>query len=199
MIMFDFKGFFKEDKMILKSKFKVLSLFLLFFSFVFVLVSNAEEKKKEEKPANAYIGIAKCKMCHKKKYDIWAATKHAKALESLKSEAAQKIQKDAQTNEKCVKCHTTGYGEKGGYAIPKKDDKTSAAAAVLMENNQCENCHGAGEKYSKFAVMKDQKAAIAAGLVVATEDTCKKCHNTDSPTFDKDKWDFKKAYELIKH
>lgn len=190
---------FRRKTMLRKLSFKALCLNLLVLSFLFTIVSNAEEKKKEEKPALAFIGIAKCKMCHKKQYDIWATTKHAKAFEALKSEAAQKIQKDAQTNEKCVKCHTTGYGVKSGYAIPKKDDKASADTAVLMENIQCEDCHGAGEKYSKFAAMKDQKAAIAAGLIVPTEDTCKKCHNVDSPNFDKDKWDFKKDYELIKH
>jgi hypothetical protein len=32
-------------------------------------------------------------------------------------------------------------------------------------------------------VMKDQAKSIAAGMVVPKEETCKTCHNAESPTF----------------
>ena len=43
---------------------------------------------------NKYIGAKSCKMCHMTKgrqYPTWSESKHAKAFETLKSDAAKKI------------------------------------------------------------------------------------------------------------
>src|SRR4030042_1924750 len=86
-------------------------------------------------------------------------TKHAKAFDALKAED--------QGKEECLGCHNTGY---------KK-------SADLLKNVQCEACHGPGSDYKDMKVMKDKEKAIAAGLIITTEETCKMCHNEKSPTF----------------
>jgi len=73
-------------------------------------------------------------------------------------------------NEKCLACHTTGYG------------KPQAEGAKLDEVG-CEACHGPASGW-KSIHQKDKDAAVAKGMVrKPNEETCKKCHNKNSPTF----------------
>lgn len=135
---------------------------------------------------NAYVGVMKCKGCHKKQFKSFSETKHAKAFDLLSADE----QKDA----KCLGCHTTGY------------DKPAKANAKLT-GVQCEACHGAGSKYKSMKVMskklyKSDKAgqhekAVAAGLIVPDEAVCKSCHNSNSPNFKS--FNFAEAVEKIKH
>jgi len=106
--------------------------------------------------ASTFVGEAKCKMCHKIQHTSWAATKHAKAFQSLKP-AEQK-------DPKCVNCHVTNND-------------------AAMPGVQCEQCHGAGSAYMNMKVMKDPAAARANGLIEANKALCEKCHNKQSPTF----------------
>jgi hypothetical protein len=106
-----------------------------------------------------FIGDGKCKMCHKTEHASWAKMKHAKAFDLLKPEE--------QKDEKCLSCHTTGYGT---------SDK-------VLEGVQCEACHGPGSEYKSIKVMKDPEKAKAAGLIEADEKVCVGCHNEKSPTF----------------
>ncbi len=120
-----------------------------------------------------YVGVNKCKMCHKgeKKgmvFEKWEKSAHAKAFESLKAKGEDK-------NPKCLECHVTGFNA-GGYKIGE-------ANALDFANVQCEACHGPGSEYKTMSIMKDKKLAIEKGLVVPTEASCKKCHNEKSPTF----------------
>lgn len=117
-----------------------------------------------------YVGVDKCRICHNKQYKVWESSKHAKAFDSLKPEE--------QKQEKCFKCHTTGPGAK-------------------LKGVQCEACHGPGSGYKTITIMKDRAKAIAAGLVIPNEETCKKCHNAESPNFKA--FDFKSQWEKIRH
>ncbi|MCF6170829.1 MAG: cytochrome c family protein [Bacteroidales bacterium] len=117
-----------------------------------------------------YIGAAKCKMCHNKattgaQYKIWAESKHATAMESLKG--------DEKTDPKCLKCHSTAGSV----------DASLIATLKVEEGVSCESCHGAGSGYKSKTVMQDQEKAIAKGLVIPNEQTCLKCHNDESPNF----------------
>jgi len=106
-----------------------------------------------------YIGADKCKMCHKTEHASWLQTPHAKAFEKLKPEEQGKAE--------CLKCHATG--------------NTADFPGV-----QCEACHGAGSDYKSMKVMKDKEAAVAAGLIIPTEETCVGCHTGaphDQPAF----------------
>ena len=140
---------------------------------------------------HAYVGRKACKTCHMgekngKIWETWLETAHAKAFSKL--DAAKGEDKDP----KCLKCHTVGYGTDTGFKADAADNAPELLAAV-----GCESCHGAGADYKSMKVMKDKTAAVAAGLVIPTEATCKGCHNEESPTFKG--FNFEEAYKKIEH
>ena len=166
----------------------VISLGLLAFLAGTSLAMAADEAAA---PANhMYVGTKSCKTCRQgekngKIFETWLSTAHAKALSVLDS--AKGENKDP----KCLKCHTTGFGTESGYKVGGDTDPTLLAAVG------CESCHGAGSDFKSMKIMKDKPAALAAGLVMPNEETCKKCHNADSPTCKG--FDCKAAYAKIEH
>ncbi len=107
-----------------------------------------------------FIGVDKCKLCHKVQYESWKTLKHASAFDRLKPEEQGKPE--------CLKCHATG-------------------GSADMPGVQCESCHGAGSDYKSLKVMKDREASLAAGLVLPEEQVCRSCHEKaphDLPAFD---------------
>ncbi len=130
------------------------------------VVSKPASADSAKTPKHAYVGVAKCKLCHMPYFKAWSTTPHAKAFAALDSTKKQ------DQDSKCVKCHTTGFG-KGGFAMGK--------ALVDFKGVQCEVCHGAGADYMK--VMKDPVKVKAAGLIMPTQDVCVGCHNKESPNF----------------
>jgi hypothetical protein len=154
----------------------------------------------------SYVGIKKCKMCHKtskigNQYGIWEKSAHAKAFEALKSDTAKAVAKklgieDPTTSEKCLKCHTTGFGA-GGY-----DLKKSAEENAKFEGVQCEACHGPGSEYKSLKVMKGLAEGKVkpeeVGLIIPTEETCKTCHTPEGNPFYKE-FKFDERVKLIAH
>ncbi|GMR03199.1 MAG: hypothetical protein BMS9Abin21_026 [Thermodesulfovibrionia bacterium] len=152
---------------------------VMFFT-VFFSASTANADSAE------YLGAKKCIMCHIKQYKSWQKTKMATSFENLKAgvkaEAKEKAglapDKDYTTDANCLKCHTTGYGEAGGFK--------SVADTPKLINVQCEGCHGPGSEYRKI-MMRNPKYITselrAVGLTDLSEDekTCLKCHGGDSP------------------
>jgi len=127
----------------------------------------AEQAEEEEAPAT-YVGQKKCKMCHSDIFAAWEKTVHAHAIDSLDDEA--------KANKMCLSCHTTGYGEEGGFV--------DLESTPQMVNVQCEACHGAGSNYWNASVMKDRELAISKGLIIPPgPEVCVKCHNERSPEF----------------
>lgn len=138
-----------------------------------------------------YIGAAACKNCHNGAdkgncFDHWAQTKHAKAYENLAGDKAKEAGKklgidEPQKSEKCLKCHVTAYG------LDKKEIK----ATFKMELGvQCETCHGPGEDHQKKRFAESQKTGATPAPMTPEEikvdrsvETCKKCHNEESPTY----------------
>lgn len=174
----------------------IVGLFLLMFVLTFLSIGVTIGESAE------YIGAAKCKACHMKQYTAWKKTKMFASFENLKpgvkAEAKTKAKldptKDYTTDEKCLKCHTTGYGKPGGFK--------SIAETPDLINVQCEACHGPGGEFSK--IMKKNKEfkleeVKAVGYVFPkeadAEKECLECHRGESPfneTVDpKYKWDFK--------
>jgi hypothetical protein len=172
--------------------------------------SMATLTSAQEADASKYIGAKKCKICHKKEdkgnqWQKWLDGPHSKAYEQLGSEEAKKIAAelgidDPQASGKCLKCHATAYNW----------TETLQAENVPLEDGVgCESCHGPGADYKKKSIMQDREASIAAGLVIPTAETCKKCHNEENPAIDKEKYtlsdgtkthfDFEQAYEKVKH
>jgi hypothetical protein len=140
-----------------------------------------------------YIGADKCKSCHGTaeigdQYGHWKAMKHAKAFETLASDAAKKIAAekgiaDPQKDPQCVKCHVTAFG------VAESEIKKGFKVEMGV---QCETCHGPGEAHMKarFAEAAKGDAAapvkVPAGEIVSVPDekVCLACHNAESPTFE---------------
>ena len=162
-----------------------------------------------------YVGSKKCKMCHIKVHKSWAKTKMAKTFEQLKpgvdAEAKTKAgldpQKDYTKDESCLPCHVTGWGKKGGYAIPDEADKKAVKKAKDLEGVGCEACHGPGSAYSKVhkEIQKSkrtykQEELFAVGMVKQDAKACIDCHNDKSPTYDASKpFDFEKEKDADTH
>lgn len=134
-------------------------------------------------PAN-YVGSKACGICHNKaetgkQLDIWKASPHAKAFETLGSAKAKEVGArlgidDPQKSPKCLKCHATAYNFTETVATEKIKPE---------EGVSCESCHGPGKKYMPKSVMEDRQKAIAAGMVYPATQSCKLCHNEESPTY----------------
>lgn len=125
-----------------------------------------------------YVGAKDgCRRCHFKEYRSWQKTPHATSLETLPE--------DKRTDEACVKCHVTGFGEPTGF--------TSVDETPDLAHVGCEACHGPGSLYKDKDVMKDREKAISMGMVLPDEETCRGCHNEQSPTFEG--FDFETAVE----
>jgi hypothetical protein len=116
---------------------------------VVVLVSFSAQAQD-----HAYVGAAKCKMCHKVQYASWETTTHAKATDDAKASTDREFSAD------CLTCHATNASED-------------------FAGVQCEACHGAGGDYKKMSIMKDRATAEANGLNIPTQETCAGCHTGD--------------------
>lgn len=160
---------------------------------------KTDSPKEEKAAAHAYVGVSKCGMCHKaeargNQLAQWEQTAHSRAYDSLAGDAAKEAAKkagvegDPQKSPKCLKCHVTAFGV---------DEKLLGPKHKIEEGVGCESCHGPGEDYMKMSVMKDREKAIAAGLLIPTEETCVRCHNEESPTFKK--FVFKEMYAKVAH
>lgn len=146
-------------------------------------VSNVVAKRKF-KPT--YTGADTCEKCHRKTHRSWKKTKMAKAFDILKpnnrNEAKMKAgldpKQDYTKEEKCIPCHTTGYGLPGGFV---SEEETPKLVGV-----QCESCHGPG-KYcvpimEKRGRIYELHELLEAGLRPRPETVCITCHNAKSPT-----------------
>jgi hypothetical protein len=155
-------------------------LFSLVLFMAAIVVSNAVAGEAK------YIGVKKCKACHIKQYKSWVKTTMATSFENLKPgvKAAEKKKagidpdKDYTHDAKCLECHTTGYGQPGGF--------TSIEETPKLANVQCESCHGPGGNYRE--IMKKNKEFKLAdiksvGFIMPSEDEqgCLTCHGERSP------------------
>jgi len=147
------------------------------------------------------IGAPKCKGCHAAKtgnqWKIWTESAHARAFETLASEAAGKIAAaqglgNPQQEGVCLACHVT-RASLGADAVVSGRAKYADSEGV-----GCESCHGPGSDYKSQKVMKDPQAARDAGLVMdRAPEACVRCHNAQSPTFRG--FDFEKRWAEIAH
>jgi hypothetical protein len=184
-----------------------LSIFLLVLAFVAAwsvqaLVSTATAEEGKEEGKHEYIGASKCKICHKKEeagdqWQKWLDSPHAKAYETLGTEASMEIAKKVgvekpQESDTCLRCHVTGHGAPA---------ELLGAKYTVEEGVGCEACHGAGGDYYKKKTMAGITAGeidgASVGLVRPTEEACVECHNDQSPTFKG--FDYEKFLAQIDH
>lgn len=178
---------------------KKISLFLL---VAFTLTSLAFKMAESQDQKYGYIGAQKCGMCHKKddkgnQLKVWEESAHAKAYETLKTDAAKALAENATENETCLTCHATGYG-----SDPELNDKKFS----IEEGVQCEACHGPGSEYKSMKVMKSLEESVKNGLVVweneeQIQELCSTCHASDKkPEGHPDaEFNFAEQYAKIAH
>ena len=106
----------------------------------------------------SYVPGKKCKMCHIKYFKAHAETLHAMGFENLK-DAGQ------ETNADCLECHTTGYGQPGGYV--------DAASSAGLAGTTCQACHGPGSAHIEKGLSKEQRRETISGV---PQNACIKCH-----------------------
>lgn len=162
---------------------RVILLGFIAAAIVFALTVFAEEK-------GSYVSYKKCGGCHISQRDSWLDTSHAKAMDSLKpkvkanekKKAKLDPNKDYTSDKDCIGCHTTGYGEKGGYKADMPEKK-----AQFLQGVGCEMCHGAGSLFRKkhkeaganFKKTKQptaRKELADAGQIFNYEEACAACH-----------------------
>lgn len=134
-----------------------------------------------------YVGVRKCKGCHKKKLlgnqiAVWRKAPHAHALETLRNDESKAIaarlglEKPAHESPECLRCHVTAFG---------RPDSDFAYLLLQRDGVQCESCHGPGRDFRKKKIMSDPKLARKKGLWDSDDPRiCTRCHNSESPTFD---------------
>ncbi len=150
-----------------------------------------------------YIGVDKCKMCHKSEnrgdqYGTWLEGPHSKAFKVLATEKALKINKEKgikshpQETAECLVCHVTGY---------EAPASAKAESFSPEEGVGCEACHGPGSVYKSLKIMKALTAGEQdpkkVGFNKGDEATCRTCHNEKSPTFKP--FDFDRDWAKISH
>ncbi|MFQ5748218.1 MAG: multiheme c-type cytochrome [Planctomycetota bacterium] len=169
----------------------------------------ARQDVRAEKPPQAtYVGVARCKMCHRTKsrgeiYDKWKASPHSQAFEVLGSDNAKEFGaargvSDPQKEPKCLKCHSTAFGA---------DAKLVSRSFKPNLGVQCETCHGPGSLHIK-ARMKAAASLKKQGIEwlpevpkeeiqLPSQETCLKCHNEESPGYKE--FHFGEFLEKIRH
>lgn len=159
---------------------------------------------QEAQKANfKYVGVAKCKMCHKGEkngnvFEKWQADKHSQAYSTLASAHAKEVaaksgvKGDPQQAKECLVCHVTAHDAPAAQKEP---------TLTMEEGVSCEACHGPGSEYKSMKVMKDITAGTVKGadfgLIHPTNEVCVTCHNTKSPTYKEFK--FAEAVKIIAH
>ena len=138
------------------------------------------EPLAEPPDGQTYTGAKQCSACHFDQFLTWKQTKHAKGFEILPAKY--------KTDESCLKCHTTGFGEATGYKDAKTPDLVGTA---------CEACHGPGSKHGEIAkgfgtkkLNKEEEAYVRSTIhKVLPGNACKECHLAQShkkhPPYDK--------------
>lgn len=115
------------------------------------LLEKRDRRKRQLFEVAEYVGAERCQGCHTKEHALWAASGHAQAFETLRT-------KSKHTESGCQKCHTTGFGEDGGFP--------SGADAQLGVG--CESCHGPGGDH----VASDPPPP---GTILGLTDKCDSC------------------------
>ena len=136
----------------------------ILFTFITILLLsiNLSFTLAEIKGTAKYIGSLACKTCHEKEYKSFVT--HAKKSTSYRS--IERVKKELTEKEikGCYYCHTTGYGEPGGFISLEKTPH--------LKNAGCEVCHGPGELHVK----EKDPSYIKRHL---TAEDCEVCHTSE--------------------
>ncbi len=131
----------------------LISIVCLCMTFQFQIFNVFAEKEEEKAD---YVGMDKCKKCHSehvKTYSDWKYSRNFRILEM----------RGKNHDPRCLRCHTTGYGKKGGF--------TSVEKTPHMKNVQCEACHGPASLHLKAPTVEEHLKTLSI-----PKNVCTSCH-----------------------
>ena len=155
---------------------------------------------QEAIPEHQYIGVDRCgnSRCHGSErsgnqFAVWEQSDHARAYATLATPEALAIGQERgianpQEAEECLRCHVAAYNVPLEYRRESFDQSRGV---------QCESCHGPGADYSPIRIMRNREEAIANGLLIPNEETCRTCHNEESPSYQEFNYD--EYFARIRH
>jgi hypothetical protein len=134
------------------------------FSIVFtaVLLLGWPLNRAASEEDKAYVGSEACQDCHEDEYDKFRA--YAKKSHSYDSIMRMKKGLTETEFKSCFECHTTGYGEPGGFR--------SEHDTPELKNAGCEVCHGPGSLHCESEDPEDILGTLSA-------EDCERCHCSD--------------------
>jgi hypothetical protein len=140
------------------------------------------------KPGARYLGARFCAGCHQDVFASWRKTEMASTFNALYPGADREakvrslgIDPDADftRDPACFPCHTTGFGQEGGFVSLEKTPKLIGV--------QCESCHGPASEYMDHMVARREGEKVSKdGLVRADVRACVQCHHPSDPCPDPD-------------
>jgi hypothetical protein len=125
---------------------------------------------------NRYAGSERCRDCHARQYQVWSASRHAKAYASL-------VRRQRDSNPDCISCHVVDLGAGDGFR--------GVNLSPQSVNVQCESCHGRAGEHVRTRTAGD----MTVNMPHVLPRTCDLCHDCKhSPQFSYDRY-----WEKIKH
>ena len=127
--------------------------------------------------AAAYVGTEKCLACHATAAATWLASAHAHSFATL-------IDRKADTDPRCIGCHTTGFDSPSGYR--------RVFGTTQLVNVGCEGCHGPGSLH-----VREKEGDSTVNFVFRPLDAgdCRKCHQGEFSR----PFDWNQFWPVIKH
>jgi hypothetical protein len=116
----------------------------------------------ESDPEKRFVGSQACQECHETEYENYSS--YAKKATSYESVTVMAKGLTEAEQRECFACHTTGYGQPGGFV--------SAATTPHLKDAGCEVCHGPGSIH----IDSEDPEDIAYDISI---EVCKSCHNSD--------------------
>jgi len=110
----------------------------------------------------SYVGNETCAQCHEGEYRRF--TEYSKKHHSFQSIEKLRDGLTPQELQQCYGCHTTGFGQPGGFVDP--------VSTPAMKDLGCESCHGPGSLH----VETEDPEHIQRDLTIQD---CRRCHNEE--------------------
>jgi hypothetical protein len=112
--------------------------------------------------AARFVGNDACASCHGAAAGVWAASSHARAMETLRKSGDD-------VDPACVACHVVGYGTGRGF--------TSEKATPHLIDVGCEACHGPRSLHVAFRSDPVRSAKEQEPIAPKGRSVCASCHD----------------------
>jgi len=151
----------------------MILIILLAVLSINLLGVDAEARKRKIPKKPKYVGAVKCNgSCHDPYYQAWAKSPHGKTYDLLKpgvrTEAKKRVKldpdKDYTKTPLCLRCHTTGYRQSGGFKSAGTKNRKGKDISTPIDPEEpnkeqvgCEMCHSVAGGAQFRVVMKNTK------------------------------------------